>query len=233
MSSSSSQPNSDRHQELRIAWLLQVAGHYWQPIMSEFTNLFPHTMVFTANWTGFLPGFENSFQVEQVGTIKVYSLSKQKSGYGSAFAALSPRIGNYLLRFRPDVVFSTGFSIWTIIALLLKGIGNWKVVIVYDGSSPGVDYSGSTLRLWQRRSMRLLVDAFITNNQAGRDYLINVVGAKSEQVFARPYLIPHQKAYESSIETVNPALIDLPRPIFLFAGQVIPARVYGNYWKPV
>ncbi|AFY71009.1 glycosyl transferase group 1 [Thalassoporum mexicanum PCC 7367] len=221
----------DRHQELRIAWLLQVAGHYWQPIMGEFTSLFPRAKVFTANWPGFIPGFEDSFQVEQVGTIKVYAIgnktkqSKQsKQGYGSAFASLSLRIGNYLLKFKPQVVFTTGFSIWTIIAILLKGVGNWKVVIVYDGSTPGVDYSDSTLRLRQRRLMRRFVDAFITNNQAGQAYLVNVVGAEPERVFARPYLIPHQKAYDSTIETVNPAVVDRPRPIFLFAGQVIPRK---------
>jgi glycosyltransferase involved in cell wall biosynthesis len=208
----------------KVAWLLQGAGAYWQPIVSEFTRLFPQTTVFTADWPGFLPGFEDSFTVKQVGNIKVLSLPGQQKGYAPSFTYLSPSLVGYLLPFNPDIVFSTGFSIWTLLALLFKPWGKWRVVIVYDGSSPGVDYQGSRLRLFQRRAMARLTDAFITNNQVGQDYLTSVIGVNKKRVFDRPYLVPHPKTYSQDIEDSQQVDSPLQRPVFIFAGHLIPRK---------
>lgn len=210
----------------KVAWLLQVAGDYWQPIMSEFSRLFPNTMVFTAKWPGFLKGFEDSFGVQQVGDIKVVSLSNSPAhkGYGKTWTYLSPVIVKYLIQFSPSVIFSTGFSIWTIAALALKVVKRWKVVIVYDGSSPSVDYSKSWLRLFIRRVMIHFTDAIITNSKAGKDYLLSVLGAKKETVFARPYLVPHLEAYKQQQECQENLVQNLQRPIFSYAGSIIPRK---------
>lgn len=208
----------------RIAWLLQGAGAYWQPIVSEFARLFPQTTVFTACWPGFLPGFEDSFTVKQVGTVKVITMTRPAKGYTPSFTYLSPSIVSHLLQFEPDVVFSTGFSVWTILALLLKVRHKWRVIIMYDGSSPGVDYQGSWLRLFQRRLIARFTDAFITNNRAGKTYLTEVIGARKDSVFARPYLVPHPKTYSQNLEDFQLADSQLQHPIFLFAGNVIPRK---------
>jgi len=208
----------------RIAWLLQGAGAYYQPIMSEFTRLFPQTTVFTASWSGFLPGFEDSFIVQQVGKMKVIEMTRASKGYSPSFTYLSPGIVGQLLQFKPDVVFSTGFSIWTILALAAKVWGKWKVVVLYDGSSPGVDYQGSWLRLSQRRMIAKSADAFITNNLAGKAYLTKVIGAKENNVLARPYLVPHPKTYSQNVEDPLLTASQLQHPIFLFAGKIVPRK---------
>lgn len=208
----------------RIAWLLQGAGAYWQPILSEFTRLLPQTSVFTADWPGFLPGFEDSFTVKQVGRMKVIEMNGQAKGYSPSFTYLSPNVIGHLLQFKPDVVFSTGFSVWTILALLLKAWGKWCVVIMYDGSSPGVDYQGSRLRLFQRRTIARFTDAFITNNHTGKAYLTKVIGARESRVFDRPYLVPHPKTYSQNLENSQTSALQLQHPIFLFAGNVIPRK---------
>ena len=208
----------------RVAWLLQGAGHYWQPILSEFTQLFPQTTVFTACWPGFLPEFEDSFTVKQVGKMKVLAMTGLSKGYSPSFTYLSPSIINHLLDFTPNVVFSTGFSIWTILALLFKPWHKWRVVIMYDGSSPGVDYRGSWLRLFQRQVIARFTDAFITNNSAGKTYLTEVIGAGESRVFNRPYLVPHPKTYSQNLENSKLASFQPQHPIFLFAGNVIPRK---------
>jgi len=208
----------------RIAWLLQGAGAYWQPIMSEFARLLPQTTVFTADWPGFLPGFEDSFAVKQVGKMKILSTSGSSKSYDPSFTYLSPSIVGHLLKFKPDVVFSTAFSIWTIFALLLKVWCKWRVVIMYDGSSPGVEYQGSWLRLFQRRLMARFTDAFITNNPTGKAYLTQVIGARENCVFNRPYLVPHPKTYSPNLENFELTTSQLQRPIFIFAGNVIPRK---------
>lgn len=208
----------------RVAWLLQGAGAYWQPIVSEFARLFPRTTVFTACWSGFMPGFEGSFTVQQVGKMKVLEVSGQSKGYSTSFTYLSPGIVGHLLQFKPHVIFSTGFSIWTILALLLKTWCRWQIVIMYDGSSPGVDYRGSWLRLFQRRLMARFTDAFITNVDTGKAYLTEVIGARKDTVFVRPYLVPHPKTYLQNRKDIEPVVSQLQRPVFLFVGGIIPRK---------
>ena len=211
-------------EKLKVAWLLQDAGAYWQPIMSEFQRLFPQAHVFTATWNGFLPGFDNSFNVTQVGAIKVLKLPGNFKGYAPCITYLSPSIATHIARYRPDVVFSTGFSIWTMLVCILKLWYRWQVVIVYDGSSPGVNQSGLGVRAWQRRLLIKMADAAITNNKAGKLYLIDTLGANKSSVFARPYLMPHPDVYAQHLDTVNSDISKLQKPIFIFAGHLIPRK---------
>jgi glycosyltransferase involved in cell wall biosynthesis len=208
----------------RVAWLLQGAGAYWQPIMSNFTRLYPETIVFTADWNDFLPGFEDSFKVVQVGTMKVFSLPINPRGYNPSFTHLPLGIVRHLLRYRPQVIFTTAFSIWTILVLLLKVLLGWRVVIVYDGSSPGVDYQGSKLRMFLRRKFVKLADACITNNKAGELYLTKVLGARDEETFCRPYLVPDPLTYQPHTEISLFDSLPLIQPVFIFVGHVIPRK---------
>lgn len=209
---------------LRVAWLLQDAGAYYQPIMSEFISLLPNTIVYTAAWLGFIPGFENSFSVKQVGQIKILSMPGKFKGYSPSVTYLPLNVVNYLIEFKPRVIFSTAFSIWTIIAVLLKTFYRWKVIILYDGSSPGVEYKKSWLRLLLRQITTKSVDAYITNNQAGKLYLTEVINAEAERVFVRPYLVPHSKTYSSDFVDLKVNTSLLQKPIFIVAGHVIPRK---------
>lgn len=213
---------------LRIAWLLTVAPFYWHPLLSELRQLFPQLTLFTGGWPGFAQGYENSFKVEVVGERKVITLARIPMGYDASFMYLSPRIVGYLLRFCPDVIFADGFCIWTVLALFLKQFTKWKIVIIYDGSSPTVDDRKSQIRLLFRRRLAQTVDAFITNNQGGKDYLINVIRAKKDVVFAEPYLVPDVKALLQQSENTNLIKSQLPHPIFLFVGQIIPRKGLHN-----
>lgn len=122
----------------RIAWLLPSAFFYWQPAISELARIFPQTKVFTGRWQGFAPGFEDSFAIEVLER-KVIALRRKETSYGDNFTYLSPNIVNRLLQWKPDVIFTSSFGVWTILALLFKPIGKWRVILAYEGSSPGVD----------------------------------------------------------------------------------------------
>lgn len=208
----------------KIAWLLQGADAYYQPLMKEFKSFFSQSKVFTASWSGFLPGFENSFDVKQVGNIKILKMPGKFKGYSPSFTYLPLNIINYLVEFKPDVVLTTAFSIWTIIAVFFKVFFRWKVIILYDGSSPGVEYKNYGLRLFLRRFINKFVDAYITNNKAGKSYLIEVNDAPVDKVFARTYLIPDNKVYSSSFQPLKIDRSQLKKPIFIFAGHLIPRK---------
>lgn len=207
----------------RIAWLLTSAFYYWHPTLSQFAQLFPQMTAFAAKWRGYAPGFEDSFAYEVVGERKILSLTKTATGYGSSFTYLSLNIVNRLLRFKPDVIFSNSFGMWTVIALLLKPLGNWRVIIAYEGSSPSVDYRNSPRRLSMRRAMVHAADACITNSRAGKAYLIDILKAAEKKVFVKPYEVPSVKALsEPGVAIASEE--SLQKPVFLFVGSLIPRK---------
>jgi len=213
----------DRIHSFRIAWLLPVTWFYWQPVMSHFTQIFPQTKVFTGLFPGFARGFENSFVVEVVGKFQVIEMVQEPTGYGSHFTYLSPGIIFRLLRLRPHAIFASSFGIWTALALLLKPLCWWRVIIAYEGSSPGVDYRNSAMRLLVRRLMVKFTDACITNSQAGKAYLVEVLKAKDNRVFVQPYEIPDTKTLATQ-ENIELDTAQLQRPVFLFVGHIVPRK---------
>lgn len=210
---------------LRVAWLVPVAWYYWQPMLSEFTRQIPQTTIFTALFPGYSPGYENSFHLKIVGKFKVLRNRKKiaKSQYGSGYTALSPKVILPLLRYKPDLVFTSSFGLWTLLALLFKPIGRWQVIIAYEGSSPGVDFLNSPIRLEIRKLMVKVADFYISNSQGGKNYLINSLKANPEKVFAHPYEVPSSKSLIQHQSTVEIKEKD-NKPVFLFVGRIIPRK---------
>jgi glycosyltransferase involved in cell wall biosynthesis len=212
----------------RIAWLLPdmgTGGISFQHILAEFTKHCPETIVFTGQWPGYAAGFEGAFQVREVGATKHLHLFQGANGYGIGFSLASPSIIQHLLKFKPQVIFANAFSMWTGLALLLKPLGGWKVVIVYEGGSPTYEGQTPSLRLLTRRRMVLLADAFVANSQAGKAYLTRVLGADADRVFCRPFLVPSVQALLQCPEAETPNFEpDIQRPVFLYVGQIIPRK---------
>ncbi|MBD3882078.1 glycosyltransferase family 4 protein [Phormidium tenue FACHB-886] len=207
----------------RLAWLFPSLeqGNYWHPVLKELTQVYPQSIVYTGTWTGYAPGYEGSFQVEVVGKMRFVDTAEKRAAYGRGMIVVSPGIVKVLLKDKPDVIFTSGFSLWTLLVLLTKFIGGWRVVVMYDGSSPTVDYLDAPVRLFVRRLMTLMIDAFVTNSAAGEQYLTKTLGSKN--VFAKPYQVPDAKAL---LNQSTAAIADLPqqKPIFLFVGQLIPRK---------
>ncbi len=208
----------------RIAWLLTSAFYYWHPTLSHFAKLFPRMTAFTANWRGYAPGFEDSFTVEVVGQRKIIPVTKAVTGYGTNFTYLPLNIVKRLLRFKPQVIFSNSFGMWTLFALLFKPVGKWRVVIAYEGSSPSVDYRNSTMRLSLRRAMVRAADACITNSRAGKAYLTKILKAEEDLVFAQPYEVPAAKSLSGDSATAQSEASQLQGSVFIFVGGIVPRK---------
>lgn len=212
----------------RIAWLLTSAFFYWQPMLSQLAQRFPDFMAFTAKWSGYAPGLDNAFPVEVLGNRRIVTLTHSETGYGTSFTLLPFNIVNKLFSFQPQVIFSNSFGVWTILALMLKPLGHWKVVIAYEGSSPSVDFRNSPIRLAIRRQMVRWADACITNSQAGRDYLREILKAPQQQVFVQPYEVPSVASLFQDQTELNATAGEQNRPIFLFVGSITSRK--GLHW---
>ncbi len=215
-------------QQLRIAWLLPAMGTggiSFQHLLCEFAQKFPQTIAFTGQWPGYAAGFENTFEVREVGATKFIELAKTSKGYNIGFSYASPSIIGHLLKFKPDLIFANAFSFWTIIAIALKFLFGWKVIIIYEGGSPGLDYRNSSLRLRSRRLMVRFADTFVVNGRSAREYFVKILAANPEKLFDRPFLVPSVKALLQYSEAEKPKIdFQLKHPIFLYVGQIVPRK---------
>ena len=207
----------ERH-HTRVAWTFPslATGYYWQPVFKEFVKLFKATVIFTDAWSGYVRGCEGKFTVDQ-------RSSHARSPYeqGPRFVWASPSLVPALLRFRPHVVFTSGFHIWTAYLLLFKPFMRWKIILVWDGVSPKLTDSGRRIRLMWRRLIARYFSLCVTNTRQGAEYLIEAVKMKPDRIIQYPYQVPDRLTLcaESSAKAVAGR-----HPTFLFVG----ALVYGK-----
>lgn len=209
--------------DTKVAWLIpsMERGFFWLKLLEKFSNLIPATKVFT----GVAPMNHSPDQVlfdfNIIGKTRYLRFRKNTSHYDSVFIIPPLSIILHIIKFVPDVVFTYGFSLWTLITLLLKPIMRWRVIVIYEGSSPTVDDKQSRIRLSFRRLMSKLSDAFLTNTESGQSYLVDKLNIRNELVFARPYIVPDVGVLRSKKANVDRLVRDSNRPIFLYVGLLI------------
>jgi len=209
--------------ELRVAWLVPEVelGAYWQPVLREFTKVFKNTVFYTGRvWSGFDPTMPGSSAIKLVGETKFVETEKIETGYDRGFIVVSPSIIGYLLEFRPQVVFPQAFSLWTVIVALLKPLMRWRIAIIYDGSSPNTDFRDSSFRTFVRRILVRFADAFVSNSNAGKKYLMEGLNVPEDKIFTRTYLVPDAGALLKQLDQTQPPSLQLKRPIFLYVGRI-------------
>lgn len=212
--------------DYKVAWLFPSLwrGSYWHPVLSAFTENCPNSTIFTANWPGFAAGLHGTFNVRIVGKFRYIRSGGKKSE--RTIQVLPLRIILNLIRFKPDVVFCVAFSLWTVLAFILKPLMRWKIIIIYDGSSRTVDAVDSNWRLSLRRLLTRHTDALVTNSSGGKHYLLTYLLAKEHLVYAHPYEVPDLDLLmaASRPDVVAQQIRVLLRPVFLFVGQVLTGK---------
>ena len=208
--------------DLRVAWLVPEVelGAYWQPVLREFTKVFKNTVFYTGRvWSGFDPTLPGASAIQLVGETKFVETTKIETGYDRGFIAVSPSIIGHLLKFRPQIVFPQAFSLWTVLVVLLKPLCGWKIAIIYDGSSPNTDFRDSGFRTSVRRILAKFADAFVSNSQAGKRYLVEALNVPEAEVFTRTYLVPDAETLLKPLSEDKQNL-GLKQPIFLYVGRI-------------
>jgi glycosyltransferase involved in cell wall biosynthesis len=213
---------------VRVAWLFPSLeyGGYWHPVFQAFSQIFPQTKIYTGCWDGFVRGFENTFCVEVVGATKTIPLSFKRDGYIPNIGCPSPDIVRRLWQFRPQIIFTSSFSLWTLVAVLMQPLMAWKIVILYDGWSPTYDYRTSWIRLLLRRWLLNRADRVLTNSLSGQEYLVNVLRGHPDRVYLQPYQVPNLRALGDFHELLpGPERSAAPAgPRFLFIGRLVPRK---------
>lgn len=192
-------------------------------MLAELAKQYPQMITFTGHWTGYSSKYEGSFLVREVGKFQFIVASHSASGYDRGFILPSLKIVPNLAAFKPGVVMTAAFSFWTFIAVLLKLLYRWKIVIVFDGVSPSMGRTRSRAHKFWRKFISTFSDAFITNSKSGKTYLVEELGADKNKVYSKPYEVPDW-SLTSDNNTRNAAHFPWARsggPIFLSVGQLI------------
>jgi len=212
----------------RVAWLFPSMdrGNYWQPVFKEFVKEFPDTTVFTGLWNGYLPGYEDSFRLQTVPGYRFVTLQKSPDGYDRGFVWAPLAIIPELYRFRPKVIFTSAFSLWTLYALVAKILTGARVLILWDGNSPATDYRDSRFRLAVRKIMGHLADGAVSNMAMGVEYLNSVIGMSRSKLLHHPYQVPDSSVLCTGDDA--PRLDAIRRPAFLFVGSLITRKGWDS-----
>jgi glycosyltransferase involved in cell wall biosynthesis len=218
------QRNSFRaREEIRVAWLFPslARGYYWQPVFKEFAARCAHTSVFTSIWPGFAPGYEGTFEVHKLPGLRYIDLTKQVQDSRRGFIWTPPSILRKLATFRPDVIFSVGFSGWTVCALLFKLLRRCRVIIYWEGCS-AQSIGTSRIKPALRRWIAHFADAGVTNSKEGANYLRNVLVMPQQKVVCHPCQVPDLSLLESGAKQTS--LHAAKRPVFLYVGSISPRK---------
>jgi glycosyltransferase involved in cell wall biosynthesis len=192
--------------------------------------MFPDTVVYTSEWTGFICGCEDSFEVKVLPGYHHVSVKRSSVvkdiGY-QGYQWVTPSVIGELRKFRPDVLFTSAFGLWTACALAYKMMRRSRVIVLLDGISETTAFKKSSLRFPVRRLMGKYMDAGVSNSQAGCDYLMDAVGIQADKVTHRTFYVPDATVLQSKAERETPIDV-VARPNFLFIGQIIKRKGW-NY----
>lgn len=202
--------------DIRVAWLFPslARAYYWQPVFKEFVARCPRTAVFTSIWPGFAPGYENSFTVHTLPGLRYVDLKQRTLDTRRGFIWTPPSILRKLAAFGPDVVFASGFSGWTICALLVKLLRRSRVIILWEGLSAhavGSFKVQTVLRRW----IAHFADAAVSNTEEGTEYLRDVIAMQQDKLLCHPCQVPDVPLLSAGAGEFPSAI---RRPIFLFVG---------------
>jgi len=219
--------NSGAREAVRVAWLFPslARAYYWQPVFKEFAARFPRTAVFTSIWPGFAPGFENTFEFHVLPGMRYIDVKKQVRDSRRGFIWTPPSILRELAAFDPDVIFSAGFSGWTLAALLFKCFRRRRVIIYWEGCS-AQSIGSSRIKRGLRRCIASFADAGVSNSEEGTRYLREVLGMSQHSLRRHPFQVPDLSLLDSDAGDICQA--EFKHPVFLYVGSISPRKGW-NY----
>jgi glycosyltransferase involved in cell wall biosynthesis len=213
--------DAQRRTEIRVAVLMpsMLRSHY-QPVLRELTRRFPKTVIFTGRLDGLLPGCEGCLDIRQLSGFRFITWKHSDTGAVIGFGLVPPLLLWELLKFRPAVVISSTFTLWTVCALLLKALTGCRVLVDWEGTAATYEYLNSPVRLAIRRAIAYFVDGFHTNTLEGMEYLRKVIGVPEFKISVMRTLVP-EIAGMCIRQGREGDLAGLGHPMFLFVGSLI------------
>lgn len=215
--------------DTQVVWIYPdiSRGKYWEPVVKRFRQQYKKSTFYTGKiWSNYdCSDLESVFKV--IGKTEFKGKNKNRNGYLKGFIYASPKIIFPLLKLKPKVIFASAFSIWTILALLLKPITGSKLAIMYDGCAPTTDVSDSNFRIFVRKIISNFTDAFVANSKAAHNYIETVLNVSSDKIFQITYLVPDISSLSNGGLLSDTKIEKLESIKLLYVGQLIERKGIG------
>lgn len=225
---------TNKLKELSAAWVTPVLGVegkllYFGPLLNTLSTHFSDFQVYTNEFTG--DKAQARFPIITCGSFKrLYSnerKSQQQTGtYTSGFAIASPQIISRILKDKPDLLIINEFGLVSLYAFLAKLLLRKTRVVCIVETRPRMTEKPllRVLRKLLRKTLARLANSFLTNNDEGKKYIMDM-GIPESRIIARPYLV--SSPGENTATSHKPRQLN-DKVTFLSVGQLVKRKGIQN-----
>jgi len=191
---------------------------YWDNILSSLQKEFNYLRVFTA-WGPLSTKDKKVTTEEKLKGIKYYT-NVDKINQKLYFLPL-PFFLKDIIAYKPEVIVINEFNLVNFYTLFFRFLYRKTKILLLVESDPYIGQSlpvKNSFRKIYRRYIVKKVDKILTNNEIGKQYLVNYLNTDSKKIIAQPYLASFPDGdyipKDSEKEIVN----------FLYVGQLVEAK---------
>lgn len=219
--------NSTQHKlDIKVAWLTPVLGVngkllYWEKLFNEYAKLFNKLTLFTLEFGG--EWTMQHVDLQLCGEYKRLYKNERlvKTGnetYSSGISLSPPYVLKHLAVYKPDLIISSEFGLFTLYAIIYAKIIKRIPVLLLVEAEPRFKDKAllGLVRKYFRKFILFCVDAVITNNIQGQQYLLQKLAAPANKIIVRPYLLSRM----ADAGTRLPKKASTPKIRFIYVGNV-------------
>lgn len=197
---------------------------YWDSILTSLGKNF-NLKVFTANDAQTTK--DNSVMTEnKITHLKYHKNPTHKDGKLYFFPL--PFFIKDIVQYKPDVILLNEFNLANFYTLIFRFLYKKSKFLLLVESDPGLGinkFKKNSIRYYYRKFIANKVDLIQTNNELGKNYLIDYLDISVNKIIAKPYLMSMPELSQ------NLTLKSSEKIRFLYVGRLIQIKGIENFLK--
>ena len=221
--------------ETRVAWVTPVLGVdgnllYTEPLLKALADRFKSLRIFTGEFSGSAA----SLDIERCSSLRIYRNERKtrrgRTLYRRGLHLATPSFIRRLASYKPDLLILNEYSLFSLYGILYARM-SWRkppALLIMEAKPRFAERQGlGHVRVLFRRLLLKGVNAVLTNNLEGRQYLTEVLNVPDHLIISEPFLVSDVSgaARTSSAQASRERQHTGSRPVrFLYVGQLIPRK---------
>jgi len=222
-------PEAGNRYPMRVLWVSHSFGYgndlmYFGEIFRTFRSLVQDTAVVVDAAKNRLTPFRNPYDLKLLPILRQFRVPVRRRGnngaeYRTEVVVPDPLLAVRLAAQKVDVLITIEFTPPALLTMLASRVFRRKALLLLIESDPsGRGGSRNPLVLRMKRTAVSLADTIQTNNENGRRYLVEQLGADPSRIVVAPYLTSRPPGPEANLSAGAPTLR------LLFANSIVPRK---------